>query len=518
MTPLAHARQQTMKDTQRPAFAADARLLSVAMWCLVIVAFANAMLHVLEVCRPLISSDYWMWVDPFLPDAVNGQLDLGNFLVKRAGVDHAQPLNRLVMLILYRYFDLDFMVEGILSMLFGLAALMALYRAIVADAPREGRDLTFHALFVAVAAVFFSLNTSMIYSYSIVTTWFSLYLFVFLQAWLAWRVLDGRAWWPFALVCFAYGIIGDDSALMLGAAFVPGVALYAWRTRQVRRPILVLALLGAALIACRLVYLQYGTIVGSTQAVFNQPLSARVLALAADWREAWRWIVIPAASGIADVFALQTMFGSLWQSVQLFVAALVCGAHVWFWWAALRLRVGSAWFSAVIVMLLFYAHVAALLFGRVAAKGVSYLEQPRYVSFYQLGIVALLVMAMAWRLEHGGAARRRWLVFVALALIAIQIPLSLQARLREPSLQAANRAMAATTAAVARDPRHPPAGCNLKVCTIPVESRVRMMALLQEHQLSLFSPRFQRRHPDLAEAAGLRATDSPAPLPAQRDR
>src|SRR5690606_19350126 len=153
--------------------------LHAATWLLVLLALGNAAMHLVAVCRPLISSDNWWLLDPFLRKAVEGKLGLGDFLVKRVGVDHAQPLGKLVVWLNYRLWDLDFVYEGLIALGFALAGLLVLYRFVLADAPAS-RPLAAHVLFAAIAAVYLSLNTSMIYVYSMVTLWFSLYMFVFM--------------------------------------------------------------------------------------------------------------------------------------------------------------------------------------------------------------------------------------------------------------------------------------------------------------------------------------------------
>src|SRR5690606_22792164 len=91
----------------------------------------------------------------------------------------------------------------------------------------------------------------------------------------------------------------------------------------------------------------------------------------------------------------KALFGEHWLPVRHLLAVMLLVAHAGFWWAALRLRPGAAWFAAVALMLLYYAHVAGLLLGRVFLRGTVVLGQPRYISFYQLGIIALLLMAIA---------------------------------------------------------------------------------------------------------------------------
>lgn len=494
--------------------------LHAATWLLVLVLLGNAAVHVAAVCRPLISSDNWWLLDPFLRKAADGELAFGDFLVKRVGVDHAQPLGKLVVWLNYRLWDLDFVYEGLLALGFALAGLVVLYRFMLADA-QAPRPPAVHALFAAIAGVFLSLNTSMIYVYSMVTLWFSLYMFSFMAMYAAWHAMARGGPWPLAAVMLAYGIVGDDSAIMLGLALAIVLLLHGWRCGTLRRAWAAIAVMAGALAVCRGIYLAFGTFAWATDPEFSAPLGERVSALWALRGEAWNWWAIPTSSGIAGIGALKRLFGEDWQAVRTLLAVLLLAAHAWFWWKALRLRPRAAWFAAVALMLLYYAHVAGLLLARVFLRGTAYLEQPRYVSFYQLGIMALLLMAIAAVLAaREGAVRRRWppalATAVAVALLAWQLPLSHIAAGRVPSLVQSNERQAAAIAEVARDPVNPPASCSLMVCRMPEENRVGWARLLVDEQLSLFSPRFQARHPNLAEAAGLRDSGSSAPsrLPA----
>ena len=491
---------------------ASSAWLHAATWTLVLLALGNAAVHLVAVCRPLLSSDNWWLLDPFLRRAVDGELGLGDFLVKRTGVDHAQPLGKLVVWLNTRLWDLDFVYEGLIALGFALAGLVVLYRFVLADA-RAPRPPLAHLLFAAAAAVFLSLNTSMIYTYSMVTLWFSLYMFVFMAMHAAWHAMARGGTWPLAAVMAAYGVVGDDSAIMLGVALAITLLLQGWRTASLPRAWRAIAVIAAMLLACRLLYLVAGTFSGETDPAFSAPVGERIAALWALRGDAWAWWAATSASGVAGIGALKALLGEHWLLARNALAVVLLVAHAGFWWLALRLRPRAAWFAAVALMLLYYAHVAGLLLGRVFLRGTAYLEQPRYISFYQLGIVALLLMAiaavLAWR--EAGVGRRGAGVVLATAaalLLAVQVPLTQLAVKREPSLAASNVQQAVAIAAVVRDPAHPPADCSQMVCRLPVERREAWARLLREERLNLYSPRVQARHPGLAEAAALGA---PAP-------
>lgn len=486
------------------------RVRSALMWGLLGLVVANAAIYVRAVAWPLIASDNWNHVHPLLRDLAAGQLGPANFFVQRAGVDHAQPLMKLVMAVNARWFGLDFMLEGLLGIGFAVLALAVLYRLAVADAPGAPRPFAFRLGFVAVAAVLLSLNSTFIYVYPMVTMWFALYALALLMALAAWRALQGGRRWPLALAAFVLGVVADDSAFLYCAALGLALLLYAYRERSLRRVAVLLALMALGLVASRGLYALYGTTSGSTLAVFNRPLPERIASLAALWREAWAWFAIPASSGLLGKESLTALAGDHALVLRNALGAVMLLAHAWFWWSALRLRAGSTWLAAVLLMLMFYAHVAAVLMVRVSALGTAYLDQPRYISFYQFGVAALLLMAMtrvgsACRSPAGGAASTRHALAVAAAtVLAVQVLVSGYAREQQPGIEGSHLKMADDLARVAQDPAGPvPPDCfpGMDICVLPPERRVELVGILREGRLQLFSDQYLRRHPAQRAAA-----------------
>jgi len=177
----------------------------------------------------------------------------------------------------------------------------------------------------------------------------------------------------------------------------------------------------------------------------------------------------------------------------------VC-AHGVFWWMAWTRRTSKAWCVAVATMLLFYGLVAGVLIGRVPQFGENAFLQPRYVVFYQLQVVALLVMAACWigereRTRVSGAVTGAALT-ACVVLMALQVPLDRQAWRRAPFQQVFVHKIAAQMDRLARTPETPPAPClpQVTVCRMDPQTRVRAVVFLRDAHLNLFSPAFRRRH------------------------
>lgn len=491
-----------MSDT--PGATPDARWQRLLPWVLATAAFANAFWFTHVVANPMIGADNWLFVETFLRPALEGRVDIGDFLVKRAGFDHGQPFNKLLMLLNARLFGLDFSVEAMVGMVFAVLGFVVLCRLAVADTRPQERNLAFGLCLAAAAAVHVSLNTSMIYTFSLITLSHVDYFFAFLTFLTGWNALQGGRKWPFALAMLVYGIIGDKSGTLTGVVLGMTLVYFAWRQGQVRRVLPLLAIIVAALLASAWVYTTFGEIRGTTQAVFNVSSSERIAGLLAQAGDAWKWVIIPAASGVAYIQSLQYFFGAQWQPVQMVLGLVVVAAHVWFWWQAWRLPPRAASFAAICLMLLFYAYGAGLLYGRVFVRGAEFFDQPRYVSVYQLGIMALMFMAAARALVVGGTVRRHSLaVAAAVLLMVVQVPLTRDAYVEAGHIAGYYQRMAAQYGQLARDTASERECVDmLSICGMTAPERARTMEMLRRHRLNLFSPRFQRAHPELATAAG----------------
>lgn len=475
-----------------------------AMWVLVLVAFANALLFARHVANPMLMADNWLFADTFLAHVIDGNGSFGDFLVKRAGLDHGLPHYKLMMYLNARWFGLDFTLEAMAGVVFALLGWGVLAHVSMRHHAATTRPVALYLVLAAMAGVHLSLNANYTYVYSMVTLGFVDYLLAFLMFFAAWRVIEGRAAWPFACLALAYAVAADTAATLAGIALSMAVLLAGWRLQQLRRALLVIALMVAALVVARVTYAVFGEIRGSTQAVFNVSLDVRLAGLAAHAGDAWRWVISPAASGIAWRGALQGLSVDRWQAMQVALGLVVVAAHGWFWVRALRDRPVAASFVAVCIMLLFYGYIAGVAYGRVFVRGSAYFDQDRYVTLYQTGILALLLMAAARVLAVPSGHRARvGAALAAVLLVAVQLPLSLQSWRAAPGIHGYYGAMAAEYGEVLRDPRAERACLDqMVICRSAPEARERVVDMLRRHRLGMYSRRFAKDHPELVERAG----------------
>ncbi|MGY1458848.1 hypothetical protein [Luteimonas sp. A649] len=474
------------------------------MWALVALATANVLAFARTVANPMIMADNWIFVDTFLRHVIDGGGDIGDFLVKRTGFDHGLPHYKLMMLLNAWWFDLDFVYESIAGAVFAFLGWGVLCRAALSDAPASARPPALYLVLAAMAAVQLSLNAFYTWLYSMVALGFLDYLLAFLAFAGAWTALQGGRRWPFVAWIALYAFCADTSATITGLALSMALVFAGWKLGQLRRAFALVAVVVAALVASRIVYAAFGEIRGETLAVFDASFGERVAGLAGQGLEAWRWAISPIASGVAWRNALRWAFGDQWQAAQVVLGLLLLVAHGWFWWRALRDRPRAASFVAICLMLLFYGYIAGVLYGRVFVRGAAYFDQGRYVSLYQMGVLALLMMVAARLTDRPRAPRLQPVaILAATALLLVQVPLSLHSWSQLTGIHNYFLVMATQYGEVARNPA-PDRDCvdQLTVCGLGPDLRLRALDMLWRHQLGVFSPRFAIRHPELAAAAG----------------
>lgn len=473
--------------------------------------FLLATWYVWRIGDPMPSADNWANLDVFLRKAYYHGVGLSDFLWKRGVGDHAQPLNKALLWINARYFGLDFKLEALFAMLLGFAAMLLLRKAVL-----DGRDrasLAANLGIVAIAGVFFSLNSSRIYSYSMATMWFALYLGMFALAIAAWQGLKGGrlAWLP--AIAFVFCVVADDVGYLAIGSIALACCLHGLRSGQWRSVARVVGCCVAGLVLSRAFYAAFQGAIGGAVQWETSPGEFLRFVLA-NGRDAWQWWAIPAASGLVQGSTLAALVGTdaaPWVANALGLAMLLL--HAWFWWKACTRKQDLAGFMAVCIMLFHYAHVAGILYGRAPIFGTDYMRSIRYVSFYQLGPVALLLMSVAAFGDSGVRGNRReWRFAIPVAAaILLQLPIAwiaISDSARMAGYQEKKAHFLATMAFATPDAqRECMAFKELRSICASEPRRERLGGLLANNRLSVFSPQFQRRYPRLAAAASSARSD-----------
>jgi len=489
-----------MTDTGSKQFRhvlSETHWVRIAAWLVAAVAFLNALGFVIRCSNPVIQSDAWYFLDVFLSKAVDGSLGIADFFVKRAGLDHAQPLFKLEMLLEWRYFGLDFTVGAVIGVIAAAASAAILYRLTVAgERDRAVRYLAW----VAMCAVLFSLN-----GYGMTWTWplvalenvTNLIILLFMLA--VWHAHRSQRYLMLTIVTLLLGISSDDSALIAVAVTVVVLLLAQFSDPEQRRSSTwkLLTVLAACMLLVRVGY-RYAPVTGLSITTSHHFGLLIERFRTGGW---WQWVALPLILPVSYSNISAHISTTAWVGIQAVMAMFLLATHVWFWWRALRGKYNQSVFVAVCLMALSYAWVAGIIFGRVSINGNDYLYQQRYVLLYSGHLLALLLM---WATSHKAlpealSRHRMAVAWIPIAgcvfLLLVQIPLSRHSWQQRPYLWAYYNSMAQQIDDLAKDPANV-TGClpELSVCGWPLETRRSLTHILSDNHLNVFSPQVQHRH------------------------
>src|SRR5678816_2211124 len=76
------------------------------------VAVFNTFAYMVRFSNPVVTCDYWYFVDAFVRKVGGGSFGALDFFVKRVGPDHAQPLKKIVLLLNVKLVDLDLVFDA----------------------------------------------------------------------------------------------------------------------------------------------------------------------------------------------------------------------------------------------------------------------------------------------------------------------------------------------------------------------------------------------------------------------
>jgi len=312
-----------------------------------------------------------------------------------------------------------------------------------------------------------------------------------------WRACETGRYGLLALCTAASLVFADGGGIIAVIAAIVALGVLAVRGWQRPRAVRAMALLAVSAVTYKVAYTLLAPpyadapIKSGLSAVLAMPHLAQHVAL---------WIETSLSASIMHPTLTALALGHRSTIVDAGLAVILVIAHLWFWRQAFKCRPSATNFVAVCVMLLFYGFFAGVLLARVPAYGDGSFNQPRYILFYQLNIVALLMMAIDAAAETAlaGSIRGRTaaLAGASLVLILIQIPLTKMGWTHEVFERRYVEHVAAQMDALAADPQHPPANClpQLPVCNMPESRRRELMTLLESEHLNLFSDAFRRRH------------------------
>ena len=473
----------------------------------------NALAFAASTAIPLPAADAWHFLDTFVRKALQGDLQLVDFFAQRGPGDHSQPLHRLVLLGHLGMFDLDFRIEALVGIVLGVAT-CSLLSIMLVRANGQRNAVTFLGA-AAIFAVGLSLNATNVYTWSLVSLiWISLLLGVLYWMLAALPLRNGQYVASMTLATFAMALALDELAFPTFAAAVAAL-MFRDGLRRPHRSLLLLLGGGVGLVAARWSIHQMAT--GAADAAGAGRFSQLIDVLLGP--ESWRLLVGPLSDSLIHQEHLVAWFPSSSRGVQIAIALVLGVLHLAFWWHVFvsRERVRDTVFViAVSMMLFFYASIAGIALSRVTEFGIEYVHQPRYTAVYQLNVIALILMfAGATRRPNAegtwtGRMKGAVLVFLV-AVLALQWPLTHRAWTNAKYIRNYGQEAAVALAKLGADPGIQPAPeCPsiLTVCSQPPAVRARILGLLMDNRLSIYSARFR-------EANGFEQLSLQAPPPAQ---
>src|SRR5688572_6277962 len=185
---------------------------------------ANTYAYVMATTIPLPQADAWRFMSGFLRKYIEGNLSFLDFFAQGKAGDTNQPLQKLILIFHTRFFDMDFSVEGVIGLLVAVMLFASVLLLGIRDSAR-GFGRAEAGLAAGLALVLFSLNSTNVYTWGLVTLWF---LPVLLIVWfIGYAVTPGAKRSALLATGVLLGVLLDEVAFLgffatLGAVVVVG--------------------------------------------------------------------------------------------------------------------------------------------------------------------------------------------------------------------------------------------------------------------------------------------------------
>lgn len=484
------------------------RIVNFSLVAIALAIAASSALFSWHYAMAVPRSDAWDFVEIFIKPVTEHGLTWSDLFVQRMGVDHSQPLGKLVLWLHLTMGELDFWVEALVGQGFALVSLwLAWSHALSASRPVEEKTARNRLLgLVLIAFAVFSLNSSESAIWSLVGLGW-IYISMSMAAWAVWLrfwgapgVVGGLVGAALIALCF------DEAGLISIASGILAVLSVRWKSdpkSAIKKALAISA--GAALGRWALAAVTQSSVDPSTSDLAST--------------------LGPFLDGGWKILLTAPTLGSLlhkmhWSSLAVSIPDVLVGAavvgiiglHLAFWVYVIcvnlderhsQIRVGFA----AATMLFCYGCVAGIVFGRVPDFGWDYLWQPRYLMFYQLQWIAIAgaLYDSSGRCLTGprgsshSSAPKIIMMLLAISVCLASLAGSVAAWRSGPYLQRYEQQMAAHMRQLVRSPEKVSPDCPelLTVCNDPPLLRSTKMQVLSSQELSIFSNRFLARHPHL---------------------
>lgn len=467
----------------------------------------NAAVYSATVGMSTLISDSWYFVESFLMKYYERGLNLEMLLSKRSAVDHAGPIQKLILLADARLFGLDFRMEGLFGVFASVVGLAVAAHWMQRLKWGSGANLWPAVGLASLAAVYLSMNVPVIFDWPLVSLYFVIMLIVFAFFASVAHTMESGRYWLAALASFVCMLCVDDIGILAWISVATIIGLAAFRREvSVRRAVGTVVAIGVGLALSRIVYALYTEPFDAVDQLSAWQRLSSVLALG--WAGLAKAAVIILSAPVIHRSQIAGSTDAL-QGTQIVLALLVGALHVWFWvsqWTSKPTFLGR---FAAAVMLFAYLLAAGILYGRVTEFGLDYLNAPRYVQFYGLALVAIILQL---QVAIAGSERvwcwpKAILSGMAVLLVGLQFGYVKAAWERAPYVARMERELAFQMRSAADPKNVEPMKClpQMVICRKPYAQRAAVLEFLRVRQLNVFSPRVQAlRRLDAPDRSGAR--------------
>lgn len=470
-------------------------ILAVFFYC------ASTLYFISQVASPLIYADAWYFLDTAIKKWMLVGIDFSDFFIKRGAVDHAQPLNKITLLFLYKFLHLDFRFEALVGFL-GLWAIMLMFVIIYYQRIIKGYlNWVSVIAFISAISIITSINVTDIYTWPLVTFSFLTFLLMLIASVMTWRFLTRESTFgAIAITILIIPLIGDTISILLWISLLVTVVVFSlsgnknYKNRAIKW---VIATTIYELVIYSLINWQF-FIGGSTHYLTTQNKNL------ISWFDPIFYmeiIKIVFSSSLVHRLHLITL-GNSASTVSWVIALIVFGFYVRYFIMLFLTKKYHTMEKFLTTFILIYAttSVIAIIYGRVPVFGLDYLNQPRYVATYQLIPFALMMdFAYSWTYKKINISIFwGWLFFTAASLLlAMQFMFYVDAYKSVSSISMYYDKQAKAIGNYLIDPLLPAGNCtraNLTICDMSIDKRNELLGLLKKEHLNVLNTAFQMRY------------------------
>jgi len=448
--------------------------------------------------NPLILSDAWYFFDVNIMKWITDGLSVSDFFVKRSIDDHAQPLNKIFLYANYKFFNLDFRWESLAGLL-GLFSIIFFFTFLFFkklnsnSVPIKNILMFFMALMVIT-----SLNSTELYTWSLVTFSFLTLSIAFTTAWFTWRsIKKNTIVAPLLFFLFSILFIGDTASIILWLSMATTLILVCFNKEQeFRRKTFTWLLLS-------------GILTGSIFLIINWTfLTAESTETAHRVNNLILTDINTYLEVIRIIFSSSIMHGihlANFENHKFFISWAISIPIIFFYLKHFidlilkKTEIKNIDFLVTFILIYASLSITAILFGRISYFGIEYLNQPRYVLIYQLIPFALFIK---WAFSEKETVRKhRWqhmpMTLLFLIFMSIQYSISIHAYCSVPWIWRWYAGQVKVIDNYLKNPTIPTGNCtdlSKPLCDLSIDKRNDLLKTLKTKQLNLFNTNFQHTY------------------------